>query len=606
MMKSKPIQNKILLFVGVVFFITVQSKAYADESNLIEASPGIYKKVIVKRDGVKLHSERDGGKTEPIESKAVQYKIKTPDQKESDNGWIRVGGSDGEPRGWLKEEDVIEWNTRYLARPNLPKQNSSFTIKSQDGNVYTYKGAGKKNLALCPILSKPKGDKNPVYNCAFINVTANDEGGAVTPESSGGVDIPLDIVFVIDTTSSMTPLINAAKEVTKSAANRLAGAGGEVRNAVKFGLVEYRDIEPGITFEPGGKPAQVVTPLTDIKTFQDKLAKLRVTPLPSGDWNEDVLAGLKIALEDLNWAEKSSKHIILLGDALHSEGDKNTTGWDIPTAITSARSGKEAEGGKLRGSKLFHAVMGKHKDADDDLTRVTEEQFRQIAQNGGSFEGVFMTFGGLPGSEQRVINDLGEELSDAISGLTGPLQPKPPTGKGGKIAKAIWDIRVAEEGAPIPPVDSGTAKVRDADGNKLAELEVMVSKDALVRLSSIMGLLIIEMKQMSDPAKRKDVGAFLNALKRGVFIGAAGQDLKLDTPLDTALKGLPLKTDVLKVTVKAIAQKNEESFNDWLKSLESTKRRADVVNDRDKDQWHEITGAAENAKYTYVALQDMP
>lgn len=608
MMKSKPIQNKMLVFVGVAFFLTVQGIACADKSNLIEDDlSGIYKKVIVKRDGVKLHSERDGGTTEPIESKAVQFKIKTPAQKESDNGWIRVGGEDGEPRGWLKEEDVIEWNTRYLARPNLPNGNSSFTIKSQDGNVYIYAGAGKGNLALCPILSTTKEEKNPVYNCAFMNVTANDGDGAVAPRSPEAVDVPLDIVFVIDTTSSMTPLINAAKEVTKSAANRLAGAGGKVRNAVKFGLVEYRDIEPGITF-PGGKPAQVVTPLTDIKTFQDKLANLQVTELSSDDWNEDVLAGLKMALEDLNWGKKSSKHIILLGDALHSEGPKNTTGWDIATAITSAKGSKEGEGGKLRGSKLFHAVMGKHNQAaDDDITRVTEEQFRQLAQNGGRFEGVFMTFDATPGGKERVINDLGGELSDAIGGLTGPLQPTPPNGKGGgKIAKAIWDIRKSEEGAPIPPVDSGTAKVRDAAGNKLAELEAMVSRDALERLASTMNLLILQMKQMSDPAKRKDVGAFLNALKMSVFIGTAGQKLTPDTPLETALKGLPLETDILQVTVKAIAQKNEESFNDWLKNLESSKKRADVLIDRDKDQWHEISGAAENAKYTYVALQDLP
>jgi Mg-chelatase subunit ChlD len=89
-----------------------------------------------------------------------------------------------------------------------------------------------------------------IFAATAITVTffpALQQALAITDKSLSTIDIPvvnneypkIEVVFVLDTTGSMSGLINAAKEKIWSLANTMASA--QTAPDIKMGLVAYRD-----------------------------------------------------------------------------------------------------------------------------------------------------------------------------------------------------------------------------------------------------------------------------------------------------------------------------------------------------------------------------
>ena len=113
---------------------------------------------------------------------------------------------------------------------------------------------------------------------------------------------PKDVVFVIDTTSSMRDDIDATKVATTQLASRLAAADGTSR----VGLVEYRDV--GDAFQ-----SRTVVPLTsDFGRFRTGLHGLTVAG--GGDENESMYSGIARGLCQ-SWLPDRTHAIIVIGDA---------------------------------------------------------------------------------------------------------------------------------------------------------------------------------------------------------------------------------------------------------------------------------------------------
>lgn len=116
-------------------------------------------------------------------------------------------------------------------------------------------------------------------------------------------DVPVDLVYVVDTTGSMGDDIDAAKAQMRTILADLTAWNPDRR----VGIVAYRDRGDVYT-------ALVVTPLdVDELQIREGIDWLRVTG--GGDLREHVYAGLDAALHKMEWRAGASRHIVLIGDA---------------------------------------------------------------------------------------------------------------------------------------------------------------------------------------------------------------------------------------------------------------------------------------------------
>ena len=117
-----------------------------------------------------------------------------------------------------------------------------------------------------------------------------------------------DVVFVLDTTGSMSPYIDQMKTFIRNYSSKIKEINGRV------GLVVYRDAGDDYTAKK----------LSDLQSdTTDLLAKLdSVSAAGGGDDPEAALHASMVAMNEMKWQKGATKAIILLTDAGYHEPDK--------------------------------------------------------------------------------------------------------------------------------------------------------------------------------------------------------------------------------------------------------------------------------------------
>ena len=137
--------------------------------------------------------------------------------------------------------------------------------------------------------------------------------GSIAPSTRPAVEHPvadqrpvIDVVFVLDTTGSMTGLIDAAKEKIWSIASSMASA--QPTPLIRIGLVGYRDRGDAYV-------TRVVDLSNDIDTTYATL--MQFTAAGGGDTPESVNQALYDAVHRISWSADPNayKVIFLVGDA---------------------------------------------------------------------------------------------------------------------------------------------------------------------------------------------------------------------------------------------------------------------------------------------------
>jgi Mg-chelatase subunit ChlD len=176
----------------------------------------------------------------------------------------------------------------------------------------------------------------------------------------------VEVVFVLDTTSSMTGMIEGAKQRIWAIANEIAK--GRPAPKVRMGLVAYRD-----------KGDAYVTKVVDLSDNLDKtyseLMSFRAEG--GGDTPEHVIAGLDDAVEKISWSSdpKTFKVVYLVGDAPPHE--------DYPEAPTLADVMQKAV---RRGLVVNTVSCGGDSQMIAAFTRIArlgEGKLLPVPQNGG-------------------------------------------------------------------------------------------------------------------------------------------------------------------------------------------------------------------------------
>ena len=202
---------------------------------------------------------------------------------------------------------------------------------------------------------------------AEINVLKNSEATQVKQKQAVLTNKKVEICFVLDTTGSMSGLIQGAKRKIWTIANHIV----QNQNApeVRFSLIAYRDI--------GDAYVTQITPLTDdLDAIQQTLNTFQAQG--GGDHPESVNQALFESIQKIKWSDDKavSKIVFLVGDAPPHMDYKQ----DVPYHTT-------CEGAKSKGIIINTIQCGSNSSTTQvwaKIAMLANGQFASIAQSGGA------------------------------------------------------------------------------------------------------------------------------------------------------------------------------------------------------------------------------
>jgi hypothetical protein len=350
-MFTKTIDRICLSVLGIFMFLSPVIIVAADfvyAVNTDGKQSSIKSKLITIGDFQKLYpkpNDTANDQAKPVGAFSIYHHLKTDNGKTEENGFYRVGDSVGKPYGWLKKEEVVLWKTRFVLEPTVNSSNGVFTLynvrKSEgdeenllDEPVVLAQPAGQKRLRLAFILEPPKKDlgDDTQYSVICLDRQADQDAGGISDIQNQIDDLSLQIVFVYEATDALVWDIQGVtmKQLLGGLMNRVATSFTEAKvdKLVQFGIVAFQDrstYQP--KDQPNNYPVKVIQKLTtNFSSFKQAANNLPAHPI-GGDWSEDGLSGIDMALKMLAVDKKSSAHIVYFGMSApheHATGQNHT------------------------------------------------------------------------------------------------------------------------------------------------------------------------------------------------------------------------------------------------------------------------------------------
>ena len=245
-----------------------------------------------------------------------------------------------------------------------------------------------------------------------------------TGSGSGGSDKPTltapafkaGLVFVTDTTTSMGPYIDRTREAVGTVFDRIDQAG--LRDKVSFGLVAYRDslaAVPGLDYL-----SRVYASLEAGRSPEGFFATVRgaaPAEVSSRGFIEDAYAGLKTAIEDIDWRGYQARYIVLVTDA----GPRDA---DDPLAGTGLDADQIRQLAYEKGISIW--VLHLKTPSGNRDHRRAERLYRRVSLFPGIGDFYYGVKTGNVKTYGQVLDTLAEQITEQVragdAGLTGVLQ----------------------------------------------------------------------------------------------------------------------------------------------------------------------------------------
>jgi uncharacterized protein YegL len=235
---------------------------------------------------------------------------------------------------------------------------------------------------------RPKAIRALVFALATLPFTAAFSGAIAKPT--------VEVAFVLDTTGSMSGLIEGAKRKIWSIATAIVDSHPDAD--IRMGLVAYRDIGDDYVTKTFDLTA-------DIQDLYSNLLELKAHG--GGDWPESVNEALDVAVNKLRWTLTGDvkRIVFLVGDAPPHMDYAQDTKYPVTLAVAKQKD------------IIVNAVLAG--DARD-----TERVWRDIAQNGnGRFIPIPQDGGKVVIIETPYDNDI-IILQKQINGTVIPYGPR--------------------------------------------------------------------------------------------------------------------------------------------------------------------------------------
>ena len=314
----------------------------------MDGQPALFQRVIVKP-GASLSERPDAGApSHPTPGFGVFYVYRR--QGTGADGWIELGaGLDGAIAGWIPAARTIDWRqTMVLAFNNPAGRDRALFFRDSDAPkklwLDTIGGAAEatrlreaavagregpvialepetfvditRQFYLLPILSAGKIENERANEARLLEVVSAPAQAQrpPVPDLEALRNYRGAVVFVVDTTVSMAPYIERTREMLRRVVDRIRDTA--VRDNFRFGMIAYRD-------HMGGNPdLEYVNRMVSAPEFSQapdailsQLDKAEEAKASNRDFDEDAVAGIKMALDDVAWQQFGGRFIIHITDA---------------------------------------------------------------------------------------------------------------------------------------------------------------------------------------------------------------------------------------------------------------------------------------------------
>jgi serine/threonine-protein kinase PpkA len=448
--------------------MTADPVASGDRPLLMTGKHSLYQRVL-SVPGARIASE-PGGKPNAEVVPFTAFYVYTRTEA-GGKQWIEVGTDRyGSRSGWLPGAECIEWNHGLTAAFRDPTGHDrvllfedSDSLRQLAGQsslkayqqLYAEAAQGQPSADSPVVAIQPPGYIDiredfylvPIHRYEDVylgsekarmlqvsSVPLASETGSTSNAAAGKRGYTAGLVFVVDSTLSMQPYIERTQKAVTTIFDTLGKA--DLLGQMNFGLVAYRDnlsAAPGLDY--------LVRTYVDLDEGRDaagflsRLKSLRDASVSSRDFTEDAYAGVKQAIESIDWAGHDARYIVLVTDAGAREANDPLSSTGL--GAESLRQMAQQKGIAIFVLHLLTAATMPDQAADG-------EQYRRLAD----FPGIGSLYYGVPTGD---VQEFGRVLDTLAGQITGQVQ-----------------MAAANKQPPAP--------VPVSDNPQLAELQARVAK----------------------------------------------------------------------------------------------------------------------------------
>ena len=569
------------IMLGVA--LAAPTAAWAQSQPLfIPGKHSLYQRIIT-RPGAVMATSAGGTDTHPVPGFEVYY-VYARDPK----GWLQVGaGTHGPATGWIEASRTMDWQHAMIGTFTNPagRQRALFVrTADEEKKLIVSPTAGddakkleqaatgghsnevvalepenmvdiSKSFYLLPILQAQQIERDsgpPMRMLKVVSAPAQTPGTTATPPEKLH-DFKADLVFVVDTTQSMGPYIEQTRQTIREIVNNLHDSG--LRDNFRFGLIGYRD---SLTDNPKLEYATKLFAKPDfsqpIETVLPEIDGVHDTNVSSASFDEDPIAGIKAAIDNIDWDSVGGRYIVLVTDA----GARTA---DNPHSVTHLGIEEIRQLAASKGIALFvlHLQTPAAITAHDSTTATS--QYKSLSRFGSGGNLYYPVPGGSPEAFRPVVQSLSAALMQQVSNATdrpiGGMSPQdnaPASSPDPRVAVVGQAMRLAylgrEQKTQAPDaIESYTADRDLADPlKKTLDIRVLLTRNQLSDLATALHHILD-----AGLAGRTEPQTFFTQLRAAFAAsardpGAISHIDKVGGLLGEYLDGLPYKSDIASIS----------------------------------------------------------
>jgi serine/threonine-protein kinase PpkA len=591
-----PVGAALLLLAALLM---ASSPAAARGPLLMEGKQTLFQKVLT-RPGIDLRTA-PAGDAEVIEAALPAFSLfYVYDRKEAGGqSWIEVGRDrTGNATGWLPAEATIPWKQTIVAAFSNPAgRERTLLFDSRDQLIdlleaenVVPRAAELRQQAIADSLPPDTGVvsiepetyvdiADQFYLLPILDFEEVFLASGFRDKILKVASVPLDIdplqreppsreellkafdagiVFVIDTTTSMGPYIDS----TRKAIERIydAVAASEVGKRVHFGLIGFRDSVQLVsaleyvtrTFVPLSleqTPDQVIADLGQVKE----------ATVSSKGFDEDSMAGIDAAIEQIDWQQFDGRYIVLITDAgPRAADDPNAALRLAPAEVNAAAADK--------GIAIYTLHLKTPAGAFDH--EPAERAYRALSRFDGQELYYAVADGSVAGFDAAVgqlSQALVGQLQDTASGVLSEAAAEsgdPLVDQARLVGLAMQLAYLGRaEGTQAPSVfEAWMSELAFEDPRRhVPEIRLVLSKNELATMRDVLKALVDKFE--GNLAARMDAGTLFRQLREAMATIAREPDRVVDVEFESLggavgeyLEDLPYQSEIMGLDERTWAQ----------------------------------------------------
>jgi serine/threonine-protein kinase PpkA len=641
-----------ILFIAIaaaVFVISAPLAGRADTPLLMPGKQTLYQRVLT-RPGAVVRQDAAASAAAVVTPTPFEPFYVYAERNADGKDWIRVGRSLTAAEGWLLKDKSIPWaQTIVAAFSNPAGRQRSLIFKSRDAmdEVFNSEDVFNRmrqlrqeaesnqvppdspvvsiepanyididtNFYILPILAFQQARVQNTQRVKYLQIASlplssqrHAPGG---DQANTLANYNVGVVFVIDTTQSMQPYIDQVQDAVDAIRRKIAN--GPEGQRVRFGLVGFRNnikLRPNLQYVT--KTFLKLDENSTATDFINAIKTMKAARTSSSSFDEDSIAGVMTAIDDMNWDPFKGRYIVLVTDA----------GPRPP--------GPDSQNGSLAVEQVNQMVKERNRNILIETLHLkteqggfdhdyAEQQYRKLSDFGA---GKQLYFGIDAGDQQKfrqsvdqIGTSLAQDISQTIQGHLTQAPREDDNSMAAALARAGRAMQLAylghAEGTQVPDFFEGWLCDRDPLDRhaRPVDIRVLMTKNQLSTLRDVVRQTI----NIGNSTAGGNSQDFFRQLQEAVARMARDPQhlvragfTTLGGALGEYLEGLPYQSEITGLTQEDWESLSPSRERELIDSLESKIVALDKIHNESRRWVAPYPGAPDGEYVTTVPLSVMP